>query len=55
MPHTNMPAMPTTRLEVRWTPVVDAGGRTRLEARWVEHSPAATVARPVPTLAGHAA
>ena len=33
MPHTTMP---TTRLEMSWTPVVDDRGRTRMEVRWVE-------------------
>ena len=41
---------PTTeRLEMRWLPVLDASGRTRMEATWVAvpaaaHEPAITYA-----------
>ena len=31
------------RLEMRWLPVVDAAGRTRMEATWVPPSATATV------------
>lgn len=30
-----MNTTPAERLEMRWMPVVDATGRTRLEASWV--------------------
>ena len=36
--------MTPTRLEMRWTPVVDDRGRTRMEAHWVEASTAAASA-----------
>jgi hypothetical protein len=31
----------TSRLEMRWVPVVDQRGRKHLEARWVDRSQAA--------------
>jgi hypothetical protein len=40
------------QLEMRWLPVVDASGHTRMEATWVSVRPAAP--RPVPAVT-HAA
>lgn len=37
----------STRLEMRWVPVTDASGRTRMEAVWIEVGQ--------PTTAAHAA
>jgi len=36
----------TERLEMRWLPVLDAAGRTRMEATWVvvAHAPAQALA-----------
>ena len=34
----------TTRLEMRWVPATDAGGRTHMEAVWIEVGHAATAA-----------
>ena len=37
----------TERLEMRWFPVVDARGRTHMEARWIVASESSTpVAKP---------
>lgn len=51
----DMPTTPATQLELRWIPVVDTGGRTRMEARWVDRSGALSAPRPTPVAAGHAA
>ena len=40
------------RLEMRWLPVVDASGRTRMEASWVS---VPTVAAAAPHAVPHAA
>ena len=40
------------RLEMRWLPVLDASGRTRMEASWVSVPASATQA---PLAVGHAA
>jgi hypothetical protein len=47
-----MEQQPAERLEMRWLPVADAAGRTRMEATWVAVPAAAT--RPEPATS-HAA
>jgi hypothetical protein len=37
------------RLEMRWLPVIDAAGRTRMEATWVTPPTAVAPAQPVVT------
>jgi hypothetical protein len=37
------------RLEMRWLPVLDPTGRTRMEATWVAVPTAASAARPTVT------
>jgi hypothetical protein len=43
-----MNAMTSERLEMRWLPVLDSSGRTRMEASWVA-VPAAEPAQPTAT------
>ncbi|MXG91297.1 hypothetical protein [Nocardioides flavescens] len=43
-----MNTTPAERLEMRWLPVVDAAGRTRMEATWVAVPTAAAAAYAVP-------
>jgi hypothetical protein len=40
-----MNAVPAERLEMRWLPIADTAGRTRMEATWIA-VPIAAAARP---------
>jgi hypothetical protein len=42
-----MESTTSERLEMRWLPVLDASGRTRMEASWVPAAGAHTAQRPV--------